>query len=292
MSARKEIRIICPACGNTLGPARDLAGRCEGCGFEVNTIHGVPVLRENPDESSIDQTGESGAVELEVRDSADEPIPFIAEALGSGGLVLELGAGIERCTNPNLVKTDGFVYDLALDYVADAHCLPFEENTFDYVYSLAVFEHLHSPWVAADEIHRVLKPGGKVYTLVAFQQHLHGYPHHYFNVTIPGARRLFRNFSDVAVDPSPFCSFDQIAYILMDFYQMVEQLDECPVGHRPGQVDNAEHAGRVAKLRQAVSDTVGGIAEYGDVLAGMPENRKAWENIAPGLDIIATKPAT
>jgi SAM-dependent methyltransferase len=287
---RTDFGIICPVCRNSLGSAQQFAHRCVTCEFEVNTIHGVPVLREKPEESKIDQTDEPGARELDVRNSANEPIPFIEEALGSGGLVLEIGAGIERCTNPNLIKTDGFVYDPALDYVVDAHCLPFEENTFDYAYSLAVFEHLHSPWVAADEIHRVLKPGGKVYTLVGFQQHLHGYPHHYFNVAIPGARRLFKNFENVIVVPSPRCSLDQIAFILMDFNQMVERLDEFPVGSRPKQVKSAEHSERISRLRQAVSDTVGGIAEYGDVLASMPENRKAWEIIAPGLDIIATKP--
>ena len=289
---KPHFRIICPVCRSSLGSAEQFSHRCTTCGFEVNTIQGVPVLRENPEESKIDQTGESGATELEERNSANEPIPFIEEALGSGGLVLEIGAGIERCSNPNLIKTDGFMYDPGLDYVVDAHCLPFEENTFDYVYSLAVFEHLHSPWVAAEEIYRVLRPGGKVYTLVAFQQHLHGYPHHYFNVAIPGARRLFKSFDNVKVAPSPRCSLDQIAYILMDFNQMVQKLDDCPIGNRPKQVKSAEHVERVSKLRQAASDTVGGIAEYGDVLMSIPENRKMWESIAPGLDIIATKPAT
>ena len=292
MSTRDRIEILCPHCACKLGRARRLPGQCRTCGFEIREIKGVPVLRENPEESEIDQTGQRSAGELEIRDSADEPIPMVQEALSSGGLVLELGAGIERCANPNLVKTDGFVYDASLDFVVDAHNLPFSENTFVYVYSLAVFEHLHSPWITADEIYRVLKPGGKVYTLVAFQQHLHGYPHHYFNVAIPGARRLFKNFTDVAVAPSPCSSMSQIAYILMDLYKMVEKLDACPLDERPGDINSPEHAARLSRLRQAVSDTVGGIGEFGDVMARLPENREAWESIAPGLDIVAMKPFT
>lgn len=111
-------------------------------------------------------------------------------------MILELGAGIDVCEHPNLVKTDAFVYSSDLDYVVDAHAMPFEDNSFDYVYSLAVFEHLHSPWVAAKEIFRVLKPDGKVYTLTAFMQHVHAYPHHYFNMTPDGSGKNIRGFRD------------------------------------------------------------------------------------------------
>ena len=38
--------------------------------------------------------------------------------------------------------------------------LPFEDNTFDYVYSTSVFEHVLNTEEALKEIYRVLKPGG------------------------------------------------------------------------------------------------------------------------------------
>ena len=50
----------------------------------------------------------------------------------------------------------------------DLHNLDFESDTFDIVLSIAVFEHLHSPWVAMEEIFRVIKPGGSVFGTVAF----------------------------------------------------------------------------------------------------------------------------
>ncbi len=46
--------------------------------------------------------------------------------------------------------------------VAGAESLPFEDNFFDLVVSAWVLEHLPDPEKAFKEIHRVLKPGGKV----------------------------------------------------------------------------------------------------------------------------------
>ena len=38
---------------------------------------------------------------------------------------------------------------------------------------------------------RVLKPGGELLCCVPFLQPLHGYPHHYYNMTHEGLRNLF-----------------------------------------------------------------------------------------------------
>ena len=47
-----------------------------------------------------------------------------------------------------------------VDLVADVHALPFKPGTVDYVFALAVLEHLRNPFVAAASIHEALKPGG------------------------------------------------------------------------------------------------------------------------------------
>jgi SAM-dependent methyltransferase len=45
---------------------------------------------------------------------------------------------------------------------ADCYSLSFEANSFDRVFSHALFEHLSDPGRALREIHRVLKPGGVI----------------------------------------------------------------------------------------------------------------------------------
>ncbi len=78
-----------------------------------------------------------------------------------------------------------------VDIVADAHRLPFADNSVDVVHCEAVFEHLHAPAEAAREIFRVLKHGGKAFLCTPFLQPYHGYPHHYQNYTLTGHQLLF-----------------------------------------------------------------------------------------------------
>jgi SAM-dependent methyltransferase len=49
------------------------------------------------------------------------------------------------------------------------------------------------PFTAAAELARVLRPGGTLYIDLPFLQPEHGYPHHYFNATHQGLRRLFED---------------------------------------------------------------------------------------------------
>ena len=48
----------------------------------------------------------------------------------------------------------------------DAESLPFDDNTFDLVYSNGVIHHTPNTGKAVAEIHRVLKPGGRVIAMV------------------------------------------------------------------------------------------------------------------------------
>ncbi len=51
----------------------------------------------------------------------------------------------------------------ALDFkLQDVHSLPYEDNTFDIGRSDRVFQHLSDPAVALSQMHRVLRPQGKI----------------------------------------------------------------------------------------------------------------------------------
>jgi SAM-dependent methyltransferase len=60
----------------------------------------------------------------------------------------------------------------------------------DIVYSIAVLEHVRKPWVVAEEIHRVLRPGGHVVVELPFLNVIHD-EHDYFRFTDKGIRSLF-----------------------------------------------------------------------------------------------------
>ena len=79
-----------------------------------------------------------------------------------------------------------------VDVAGDAHRLSgLVPGRFDVVYSTAVFEHLAMPWVVAEEIARVLKPGGLVFVETHFSYSSHERPWHFFQFSDMGLKALF-----------------------------------------------------------------------------------------------------
>jgi SAM-dependent methyltransferase len=106
------------------------------------------------------------------------------------GLVLDCGAGRRDRYYGNVVNYEIVDYE-STDVLGVGEQLPFKDESFDGVVSIAVLEHVRDPFRCAAEIVRVLKPGGKLICAVPFLQPLHGYPHHYYNMTHQGLRALF-----------------------------------------------------------------------------------------------------
>jgi SAM-dependent methyltransferase len=106
------------------------------------------------------------------------------------GLILDCGAGLRTVYHDNVVNFEIVPYPTT-DVLGVGECLPFRDNSFDAAFSFAVLEHVRDPFACAREIARVLKPGGELYCVVPFLQPLHGYPHHYYNMTHQGLRNLF-----------------------------------------------------------------------------------------------------
>jgi SAM-dependent methyltransferase len=100
---------------------------------------------------------------LGVRD-ASEFLSVMQETLKKPGRVLDLGCGPRDQAEPIAYLGHDYVgVDLSskeADFRADAHSLPFHDASFDMVFSFAVMEHLHNPFLALQEINRVLKTGG------------------------------------------------------------------------------------------------------------------------------------
>ncbi len=112
------------------------------------------------------------------------------------GLILDCGAGQRDIYYEQVVNFEIVDYDTT-DVRGVGEQLPFVDNAFDGVLSLAVLEHVKDPFACAAELQRVLKPGGWLLCQMPFLQPRHGYPHHYYNATDQGLRNLF---ADLIID--------------------------------------------------------------------------------------------
>lgn len=106
------------------------------------------------------------------------------------GIILDCGAGSRPTCYSNVVNFEIASYP-STDVRGVGEVLPFRDNSFDAVLSIAVLEHVKDPFLCAREIARVLKPGGDLYCCVPLLQPVHGFPHHYYNMTGQGLANLF-----------------------------------------------------------------------------------------------------
>jgi SAM-dependent methyltransferase len=115
----------------------------------------------------------------------------------ASGLILDCGAGKREEYYENVVNYEIVQYE-STDVRGVGEVLPFKDASFDAIISIAVLEHVKDPFRCARELLRVLKPNGELLCCVPFLQPYHGYPHHYYNMTVQGLTNLFA--PDVSVD--------------------------------------------------------------------------------------------
>lgn len=116
---------------------------------------------------------------------------------------LDVGCGKNKRAE---IGIDRFKFK-GVDVVADMHCLPFRDSTFDKVISNNILEHSYNPKMLLDEQNRVLKPNGKIeittdkaqyFSWSVFQHGFGGerhedlYPDHYMIFYPKNAIRLMR----------------------------------------------------------------------------------------------------
>ena len=121
-----------------------------------------------------------------------------AASIPAGALVLDAGAGsapykplfaharyesadFEKVNKPYASQT----------YTCDLSAIPVEEDRFDAIIFNQVMEHLPEPAEVLTELHRVLKPGGRmIYSAPLFYEE-HERPYDFYRYTQYGIRHLF-----------------------------------------------------------------------------------------------------
>lgn len=181
--------LACPVCKVALAREGQTL-TCARCQRAYPIVNNVPVLFPDTRVPAIQHEGE-----LSIRTGYNPWLErIVMQSLPKSGIVLDLGAGNMACNLPHVIRMDVTLTPY-VDVVGDAHALPFLPGTFDFIFSLAVIEHLRQPFVAAEEMRRALRNGGYIYGECNFIYAYHGYPHHYFGMTQQGIEEVFQQFT-------------------------------------------------------------------------------------------------
>ena len=136
----------------------------------------------------------------------------VAKNMATGISILDAGAG-ESVYKKHFSHCNYKAIDLAvgesrwnyanLDYVGHLHEMPIENEVFDAVLCTQVLEHLEWPRESVKEMHRVLKPGGKLFMTVPMAQDEHQIPYDFFRYTSFGLNSICKHagFREVHVTP-------------------------------------------------------------------------------------------
>jgi uncharacterized protein YbaR (Trm112 family) len=190
--------LACPTC-KTGVQRQDDTLVCPQCKRAYPIVNGVPVLLPDGSVPSTEYQHD-----LKIRPTYDPWIHrVVMQSLPASAIILDIGAGNLALDLPNVIRMDVTLTPY-VDVVGDAHLMPFLPGTFDFVFSLAVIEHLRQPFVAAQEMHDVLHDGGYVYGECNFVFAYHGYPHHYFNASQQGLEQVFTPFEKLRSGVAPY----------------------------------------------------------------------------------------
>lgn len=215
----------CPATGRALVRDGDRGLRAGDDGPAYDVVDGVPVLLTGPATAlgpGRDRVPGAPPSRLErlVKHVVQAP-PSIVRNIGSEEnyatlrelldasparprRVLVVGGATEGIGIRPLLDApwlDVIETDVALgprtQVVCDAADLPFADATFDAVVAQAVLGVVPDPDRSVQEIHRVLVPGGLVYSETPFLQQAINGPSDFTRWTHTGHRRLFHRFDEV-----------------------------------------------------------------------------------------------
>jgi 2-polyprenyl-3-methyl-5-hydroxy-6-metoxy-1,4-benzoquinol methylase len=118
--------------------------------------------------------------------------------IGAGGEVQELLAEYSKRQNFSVTSFD-IDQRYEPDILGDVCTFDFGDRSYDVIVLSEVLEHVHSPHLAMQNIHHLLKNGGRLILTVPFIFPIHERPHDYFRYTRYGLEFLLSEFKEVEI---------------------------------------------------------------------------------------------
>jgi hypothetical protein len=191
-------------------------------------------------------------------------------------LFLDMGAGFKNRVYPNLINLEIVDYP-STDLLGVGERLPILSGSIDGVYCDCVLEHVKDPFACAQEIKRVLKPGGYLHCTVPFMQPLHAYPNHFYNMTQQGLTHLFEGMEVLKVFvPEHLHPMVSISWMLKAYLMWLPDKEK------------RELAGMTVLDLMNVFP-MGGVNADHPLCRALP--RKKWGELCAGNTLIAVKPS-
>jgi SAM-dependent methyltransferase len=154
-------------------------------------------------------------------------LALLRHAPMASGRLLDFGAG--AAPYRHLFKVDQYVtVDIAAsghpstnkvsDYYYDGRILPFSDDTFDFIFSTEVFEHIFNLDEILKELARILKPDGKILVTSPFVWDEHERPFDFARYTSFGMRHLLEKAGFVIEETEKSGGYLETAFQMIVVY--------------------------------------------------------------------------
>ncbi len=125
---------------------------------------------------------------------------FIKKNISKNMISVNFGSGNFKIRK-DIINLDVIDYQNT-DVLYDGDELPFKDSSVDFLFNIAVLEHVSNPFEVINEFHRILSEDGILYCVIPFIFPYHASPEDYTRFTKSGIKTLLKDFEIITLKPS------------------------------------------------------------------------------------------